>query len=97
MAERGTSIPPVEDNLKEENCKTVAGGLRHLAMKQHVDCKTANLAKSESLSTKSDETITTTTLGSTQLIVKKETVRQNKSLKEGATNKTKIGIHLILT
>ena len=85
----GTTIPPVEDNLKEENCKTVAGGLRHLAMKQHVDCKTANLAKSESLSTKSDET-TTTTLGSTQLI-KKETVRQNKRLKEGATNKSKIG------
>ena len=89
MAEPGTTIPPVEDNLKEENCKTVAGGLRHLAMKQHVDCKTANLAKSESLSTKSETT--TTTLGSTQLIVKKKPVRQNKSLKEGAINKTKIG------
>ena len=58
-------------------------------MKQHVDCKTANLAKSESLSTKSETT--TTTLGSTQLIVKKKPVRQNKSLKEGAINKTKIG------
>ena len=89
MVEPGTTIPPVEDNLNEENCKTVAGGLRHLAMKQHVDCKTANLAKSESLSTKSETT--TTTLGSTQLIVKKETVRQNTNLKEGATNKTRIG------
>ena len=89
MAETGTTIPPVEDNLKEENCKTVAGGLRHLAMKQHVDCKTANLAKSEALSTKSETT--TATLGSTQLIVKKETIRQNKSLKDVVKNKTKIG------
>ena len=88
MPENGSTIPPMEDNLDDENCKTVAGGLRHLAMKQHVDCKTANLAKSESLSTKSETT--TTTLGSTQLI-KKETVRQNKRLKEGATNKSKIG------
>ena len=88
MPENGSTIPPMEDNLDDENCKTVAGGLRHLAMKQHVDCKTANLGKSESLSTKSE---TTTTLGSTQFIVKKEIARQNKSLKEGAINKTEIG------